>query len=815
MMASGTRGELVEEEIPLQGLTVVDLSSRLAGAYSTKLLADAGAEVTMVEPPGGSPLRRSTQSHAPVPEGEDSGLFSYLGASKSSVEVDLGTVAGREAVIELAAGADLVVESFPAGVLDGLGLGRAVLQAGRPRLVVVSITDFGQGGPWAGRPATEFTLQAWCGSTGFRGTPERPPLAAGGRIGEYLAGAVAAAAGLAAQLAATRTGAGDHVDVSMLECMTAGFQAFEWLHMTLSGLPGMTRSVDFPSVERAQDGWVGFSMVTGQQWADFAAMVGRPDLAEDPELCLMLGRWPRRHEVRQAITPWLSSHTVGEVLEAAAMYRVPAAPIGDGANLTRIDHFVERGVFIENPAGFSQPRPPWRISGVRPRPLRAAPRRGEGRPSGQTAPQPPRRPVVTGVPDPGDRRPLGSEKLAGIRIVDLTAFWAGPSATHVLAALGADVVKVESVQRPDGIRFAGGQVPGAERWWEYGWLFQGVNVDKRGITLDLGREEGRQLAYRLIAGADVLIENFSPRVVGQLGLDYEVVSALNPRIVMVRMPAFGLDGPWRDRVGFGPTMEQAAGMAWVTGYPDDSPVSPRGAADPLSGYHAVFALLAALALRDRTGRGSLVEVPMVEVALNATADQVAEHALYGRLLTRQGNRGPDAAPQNVYAAAGEERWVALAVADDRQWAALRQVMGDPAWAREPELDRIEGRRRSQDLVDRMVGAWLADRDADDVVERLLAAGVPAAPVVSPPDVVGNPQLLDREFFQVLTHPVTGPNPVTRPPFRFDDGGPRCRRAAPTLGQDNDEVLGGELGLSAEDLAGLRERSVIGDTPLGL
>lgn len=789
---------------------MLDLSTRIAGAYCTKLMADAGAEVTMVEPPGGSLLRRSTQSHVALPEGEDGCLFSYLAASKTSVIADMAASEDRDVVARLAGSADLVIDTFSPGTLDRLGLGAGALAAEHPAVVLVSITDFGQDGPWADRAASDLTLQAWCGSIGFRGTPERPPIAAGGRIGEYLGGAVAAAAGLAAHRAAALTGIGDHIDVSLLECMTAGFQAFEWLHMALCGLPGMTRSVEFPSIVEVADGWVGFSMVTGQQWIDFTTMVGCPELAEDPELSLMLGRWPRREEVRAAITPWLSSHTVAEVLEAAASFRVPAAPIGNGANLVEIDHFAEREVFVDNPAGFPQPRPPWQIEGVRPRAPERAPRPGEGI-------RQPFPPAVRGSAGAGSAVPgsAGAGKLDGLRVVDLTAFWAGPSATHVLAALGADVVKVESVQRPDGIRFAGGQVPNADAWWEYGWLFQGVNVDKRGITLDLSRDEGRALAYRLVASADVVIENFSPRVIGHLGLGYDVVAAINPRAIMVRMPAFGLDGPWRDRVGFGPTMEQASGLAWLTGYRDDAPVSPRGPADPLAGYHAVFALMAALALRDRTGRGSLVEVPMVEVALSTTADQVAEYVRYGELLTRDGNRGPDAAPQNVYATAGTERWIALSVVNDQQWAALRSVIGDPEWARDPLLMSGDGRRRAHDLLDQRLGEWLVLEELDDVVERLLSAGVPAAPVVSPPDVVENPHLLERRFFQELVHPVTGRCLVTRPPFRFAAGGPECRRPAPTLGQHNDEVLGGELGLSPAELSALREQAIIGDTPAGL
>jgi crotonobetainyl-CoA:carnitine CoA-transferase CaiB-like acyl-CoA transferase len=461
------------------------------------------------------------------------------------------------------------------------------------------------------------------------------------------------------------------------------------------------------------------------------------------------------------------------------------APLGNGASIADMDHFVERGVFVRNPAGFRQPRPPWRLS---PRPA--------------TGPRPPR--SAPALP------------LDGIRIVDLTAFWAGPSATHFLAALGADVVKVESIQRPDGIRFAAGPPEGTERWWEYSWLFHGVNVGKRSITLDLGRPEGVELAKRLVAGADAVIENFSPRVMEAFGLGDDVLAEVNPRAVVVRMPAFGLDGPWRDRVGFAPTMEQLSGMAWLTGHPDGPPMAPRGACDPLAGIHAAFALVAALARRDRTGEGALLEVPMIEVALNVTAEQVIEHDVHGVVLERAGNRGPAAAPQNVYACRGEERWVALAVAGDEHWAGLRRVLGDPAWAADPSLASDPGRRAAHDLLDRELSAWFAGRDRDDVVEQLAAAGVPAAAVVLPPDVVGNVQLRARGFFETLDHPDTGPTEYAGLPFaplRGVDGW--CRRPAPTLGQHNDEVLGGELGLDAEELERLRESQVIGDRPAGL
>ena len=207
------------------------------------------------------------------------------------------------------------------------------------------------------------------------------------------------------------------------------------------------------------------------------------------------------------------------------------------------------------------------------------------------------------------------------------------------------------------------------------------------MTLDLGDPDGLRLVRSLIEGADVVIENFSPRVIDQFGLDWEELHALNPRLIMVRMPAFGLDGPWRDRVGFAPTMEQLSGMAWRTGFSDGAPMAPRGACDPIAGAHAAVALAGCALHRDRTGEGQLVEVPMVEVALNLTAEQVIEQQVHGILLQREGNRGIGA-PQNVYRCAGDDAWIAVAVETDAQWRGLVRALGSPAWADAPGLCHV-------------------------------------------------------------------------------------------------------------------------------
>ena len=406
--------------------------------------------------------------------------------------------------------------------------------------------------------------------------------------------------------------------------------------------------------------------------------------------------------------------------------------------------------------------------------------------------------------------------FSGVRVLDLTCWWAGPAVTQLFAALGADVIHVESIQRVDGMRPAG-TIPfaGRDRWWEYSSFFLDINVNKRGLTLNLDDPTGLVLAKRLVAWADLVVENYTPRVMDNFGLGWDTIHQINPRAVMVRMPAFGLDGPWRDRVGFAQTMEEMSGMAWVTGFTDGPPVLPRGPCDPLGGMHAAFAAQVGLAERDRSGEGVLVEAALIDSALNLAAEQVVEHSATGRLLARNGNRSPGAAPQGVYACAGVEQWLALSVADDAQWRGLRAALGEPAWATEGHLDHHDGRHQAADDVDRELSAWAAGRALDDAVEALIARGVPAAAVVDYRSVSSHPQMAARGFFESCTHPVVGEHRMFGLPLRYAGVERWIRTPAPTLGQHNVEILRDILGLDDAEIAQLVDSAVIGDRPLGL
>ena len=767
-------------QAPFAGWRVLELSNGIAVSYSGKMFADAGAEVVKVESPQGDAVRGWSAGGPP------GALFGYLAAGKKSVVFD-----DRAEVAPLLAGADVVLTDLT----DGWTLDDITAQTG-PSAVVVSVTPFGTTGPYVDDKvlANEFILQALCSSIAGRGWPSDEPVQAGGRLGEWLAGTFAAAAAAAAARHAARGGRGEIVDVSTFEAMVIGMGGLSAMSASVLGADSLLhqRSLELPSIVPTADGMVGFCTITAQQFQDFLVMIDRADLVEDADLASFAGRAQRRDEFLAMVTQWTETRTTQEIVDIAVAFRIPVAPIASPATLLAIDHYAQRGVFVESELGVLQPRVPYRSDAIAISPPGPPPVPGADNASVDWSPRRRR----TG---PADAEAL---PLSDIRITDFTAFWAGPVATQFLGSLGADVIKLEGVRRPDGLRFAGGRPPTWDQWWEWGPVFLCSNNNKRGISVELSTEAGRAIALELIATSDLVLENFSPRVMENFGLDWDAVSATNPSAVMVRMPAFGLDGPWRDRVGFAQTMEQATGMAWMTGHSDGPPVIPRGVCDPMAGLHAAFAAIAALVIRDRDGAGMHVESTMVESALNVAAEMLVEHSRNGIEMRRNGNRGPGASPQGVYRCEGEDQWVAVAALDDD--------------AREALADLIDRPDPAPDEIDKLIADWTARHSVDAAVGALRSRGVAAAPLAAPASLLTDPQLLARGFWETVDHPVAGSFLCTGMPFAFA-GKPRrwIRRVPPLYGQHTDEVLTEVLGHSDKDLVALRESGTTSALPAGL
>jgi crotonobetainyl-CoA:carnitine CoA-transferase CaiB-like acyl-CoA transferase len=810
-------------------LVVADLSSGVAGGYCTKILADGGAEVIKLEGAGGDCLRQWAIG-GPVAPVDDGPLFEFLACTKRSVVLDPARQADREWGISLVAAADVVVWSQGSTLAAHPDFSVAALRRAAPQAIVAAITAFGLEGPWSGRPASDLTLQAWAGGIFARGTPEREPVQIGGRVSPWLGGLFGAVGILAARQRARVAGVGELVDVSILESLIVTEQMYGLTKQSMPA-PGEerpserlpSRSILIPAIYATKDSWVGFMVATATMWESFCVMVDHPEWIEDGQLYAYVGRLARYNELESATREWCATRTTAEVLEMADLLRVPAAPVGDGKLVLGFDQFVERHFYLRNPrSGHLQPDVPYTLgAGAARRPPESPPRLGEHTRSEMAKSRPPRRSQEPR--DPTGRMDEGGDQLpfAGMRVADFTAFWAGPIVGQFLGMLGADVIHVESVKRPDGIRGHTARRIEDDLWWEWTPWFHGPNTNKRDVTLDMNTERGRDLARRLIARCDVVLENYAPRVMEQWGLDAETVLGLRKDAIYVRMPAFGLSGPWRERTGYAQNMEQVSGMATMTGYRDDRPLVPNGICDPLAGNHALLALLLAIEHRRKTGEGMLVEVPMIGAAINVTAEQVLEYQAFGHLMSRDANRGPTGAPQGLYRTAeveanGEhDHWVAIAVESDVHWQDLRRALGDPDWAAEETFSTMSGRRAAHDEIDRRLAAWCRDRSGDDVVSTLWAAGVPVAKVLAGPEVQHIPQLVARGFLETVEHPLTGDNTHYGYPAKFSAGPERMHhRPAPTLGRHNREVLVDLLGVSPEEFASLEADHVIGTRLLG-
>lgn len=861
----------------LAGVRVLDFSSDIAGPYATKLLADGGADVVKVERPDGDPMRRWSASEElglRGLSGEDTetakALFCYLNASKRSV---IGEPQD-EHIRSLLSVAHIVVEDFPPAE------SREIDFAGKfPHLVVCSITPYGRDGPLADAPWTEFTVQAECGSTAFRGRPDQPPIQAGGRVTDFTAGAYAAPAIVAGLVLAHQTGQGRHIDFSIAEAGIISLAIYSDVAQQMNKdrpFGGPTRSVELPSIEPTQDGWVGFNTNTGQQSENFLVLIERFDLLESGEWTGPASYGKRMENIdlwNSFVHEWTTKHATAEIVEKAVELRIPVAPVHSGESVFAEEHFLERGVFVENPAGFQQPRPAYLITSASgqdlglPVPLRLAPKLGEhteevmaewlegelAEASGVKASKP-QAPDLFGAGDfvlnggftklvagagfADASSPVGSPDgsrlpFAGFRIVDLTSWWAGPSATQLFAFLGAEVIHIESGTHPDGMRMTGAMF-GQPEWWEWGHMFMSANTNKLGVTLDLETAEGHDLLCRLVAKSDAVVENFSPRVAEKFGLSFEFLHSLNRRIVYMRMPAFGLSGPWRERVGFAQTMEQVTGMAWLTGHEYDQPRIIRGPCDPIAGMHGAMALMLGLMERHRTDDAVFVESTMVEAALNCAAEAMVEFSAYGTCLERMGNRSPYAAPQNLYECSQAEDWLALAVADNAQWESLKAALGNPDWAEAPELQSASGRHAEHEMLDERLSSWVARQNLSEAVEHLRSHGVAASGVYNTRLLFQHPQYAARGFYEPIEHPLAGELLLPTLPYSFrdsskdgtsdglpdgdTDGHPKggwLKRAAPMMGQDNHTVLGKLLDMSEAEIADLEAKGVLATRPKGM
>ena len=403
--------------------------------------------------------------------------------------------------------------------------------------------------------------------------------------------------------------------------------------------------------------------------------------------------------------------------------------------------------------------------------------------------------------------------LAGVRILDLSKVWSGPYATRLLADMGAETIKVEAAGSWDVTRSLSLQSRRIERVYNKSPYFNHLNRNKYGCTIDLRHPKGRDVALRLAAISDVVIENYRSDVMQGLGLSYDALRQAREDIILVSMPSHGLSGPDAHRVAYGTHIEQLAGLVSLNGYPDGPPQrSGIAYGDPMAGATAAGATVAALLYRRRTGRGQHVEVSQWEALLPFLGEFFLEYGMTGQEPPRRGNGHPSMAPHGVYRCQGDDSWVAIAVGTDAEFAALCGVIDRPELARDERYADVVSRHRNQDDLDEVVSAWAGGLAHRDAAARLQAAGVDASPVLTIPELMDDPHLIERGFWEEVTHREAGTWKMEGPVWPFDRAPAHVRLPAPCFAEHNDYVLRGLLGLDDDEVAGLEREGVIGRDP---
>jgi crotonobetainyl-CoA:carnitine CoA-transferase CaiB-like acyl-CoA transferase len=776
----------------LDGVRVVDLAGEPA-AMTGRILADLGAEVIRIEPPGGDPLRRTPPF---APDGT-SLRHRVWSAGKSLVELDS---ADDPRLAELLAGADIVLATpgWPGALV--------VDPSTAPGAVWVNVTAFGGDGPRSGWKASDLGVMASTGNMYCTGDPDRAPV----RCTEPTAWAHVGPETAMAALTALASGRPQVVDVSAQEVVMiasmghAGRFERNKMRGKRSGASiGVTREI-WPCA----DGFVSFGLRGGKarvkNLQTITALVEGDGLATaaltDEDWTTYDHNKKSTGELEAIAAPiaeYFRRHTMTELYETAVETNLMLAPANSPKQLIESKQLGFRHYFCSFDGIGHLPRSFLAVTSPGDTVVRPGPT-----PPSATAARNPRSSPVSGPPSAS-----GREAWAGTKILEFGTGAAGPIAIRYFAEHGATVIRIESRSRPDFLRTYG-LGPGNPCGLEGSDMFDALNVGKLGVTLNLKHPDGIALAKRLIDWADAVAENFAPRAMRGFGLDYASLAADKPDLVMISSCLQGQTGPHKDYPGFGGQGSALGGYNTLTGWPDREPIGPYGTiTDSLAPRFVATALAAGLLYRRRTGRGVHLDVSQVEAAVYSLSPWIADYDVNGHAGIRQGNRSERFVPHGAFRCAGDDRWVALACWDDADFAALAEVMGLDA-ATAARLATSEARAAAVDEVESLVETWTQAREATTVAEALQARGVEAVPVADLGDASADPQLAHRGHFVPLHHPCMGECRYERNGFRLSDAPAGYSRTSPLLGEHNEMVLGQILGLDAAERARLEANGVL-------
>ncbi|MDA9405332.1 CoA transferase [Bradyrhizobium sp. CCBAU 45384] len=795
-------------------LRVVEIGSSAATSYCARLFADFGADVQKVEPPSGDPLRRSE----PFTPGGHSAWFAFLNFNKSSIIVDPAKSDASKQVSALINSCDVLIDGRNIDCAACPPIDVAAIRKQRPLMIYIEASWFGTHGPYAGFSATDSTIRALAGLIKLVGPAEGPPVHAPDFQTGILAGLWGFIAAAASAVGRMRGGPGRSWSLSVFESSVAlseyeMAQAFQ--HGGVMRRLGVNRfSSVFPwGIYETKSGWLGVSVATPAQWRAFCDMLGLSDLRDDLGLLLTEDRLQHMKQIERQFIPRLRTRTALQWLAEGLNRRIPLVPVPEISNLLLDEEKKRRGALV--PVLFGEEEA-FSVGSAqrltRSQPLRGGKVPATGEPQAYANS---RRPPISIDPLGHGRSDAARQPLQGIRVIDFSMGWAGPLCTRTLADLGADVIKIEAIQYPDWSRGVDRRTAYVDRqMYEKAGPFCVLNRNKRGITLDLTRSQGVALAKRLLAGADVAVDNYSVDVLPKLGLSYEVIRALNPRVVMLSMSAFGADSLHRECRGYGSTFEQGSGLPNLIGSANGPPAMSHIAfGDAVGGLNGCAAILVALIHARRTGHGQFIDLGLIECMMPFAAPWITLHSIDGEDPKRYGNRHPQFVPHGCFRCAGDDNWIVLAATDERMWQRLASLIGRRDWSADESLKDTEARREIEDVIESCIEAWTLTRHPDQAMSELQAARIAAGVARLPIDLLNDPHLRSRAFLQDVERAFIGRHPQASLPIREGRSPSAIHVPAPTLGEHNREILSKLLNLSDAEIAELARQGIIGSAML--